>query len=380
MTEPVIASTTATAAGAGRIVDRRQPRWRVPLIAAVIITLAFLAWQLLDTRSELRALRTEVAQRLNEGDTSNRETRIIARSGQDNAQSVQGRLSALEGRVLGTEGQQASLEKLYQDFSRTRDERALQEVEQAVTMAGQQLQLAGNVPGAIAALEAADARIASLDQPRLMPLRRLITRDIDRLKSLPLADVSGMSLEIESMLGRIDGLPFAFEHGPPALAASAPLASSKSAAAKPGKSAGRKSASVVAQSAPAATPAPQTGFGDRLAAVVGEFVNGFRDLVRIERLDGPQALPLAPAQVSYLRENLRLRLLSARLALLQRDGRTFAEDLRQARGLLEGHFDTRERNVASIIEELRQMESARLVVELPQLTETEAAVRRLRLR
>jgi uroporphyrin-3 C-methyltransferase len=108
-------------------------------------------------------------------------------------------------------------------------------------------------------------------------------------------------------------------------------------------------------------------------------MSGFRELVRIERLDRPDPVLLAPTQVNYLRENIRLRLLSARLALLQRDGRVFAEDTQQARLWLERYFDMQDRNVASLVEELRQMESARLVVELPQLTETEAALRRLRL-
>ncbi len=108
-------------------------------------------------------------------------------------------------------------------------------------------------------------------------------------------------------------------------------------------------------------------------------MNDFRELVRIERLDKPDAVLLAPTQATYLRENIRLRLLTARLALLQRDGRMFAEDSQQARLWLERYFDTKDRSVASLVEELRQMESARLVVELPQLTETEAALRRLRL-
>ena len=358
--------------------ERRAPRWRMPLAVVVVIAVAFLGWQLLDTRNELRALQTDIARRMGEGGAVNNETRLIARGAQENAQSLQGRVAALETRIIDTEGQQSALEKLYQEFSRTRDERGLQEIEQAVGIASQQLQLAGNVPAALSALQAADARLASMDQPRLLPLRRLLTRDIDKLKALPLADVSGMSLQIEAILGRIDTLPLAFEHKP-----MSPPVPTKPVV--PPKVAGKtvmrgKGATAQPASAPVAAPASEApGFGSKLGELASDFINGFRELVRIERLDTPDAVLLAPAQVNYLRENIRLRLLSARLGLLQRDGRVFAEDTQQARLWLEKYFDTRERTVASLVEELRQMESARLVVELPQLTETEAALRRLRL-
>jgi uroporphyrin-III C-methyltransferase len=367
-------------------VERRAPRWRVPLAAAVVIAVAFLGWQLLDTRNELRTLQTDIARRLGEGSAISNETRSIARSAQDNAQSLQGRVASLETRIIDTEGQQSALEKLYQEFSRTRDERGLQEVEQAISIASQQLQLAGNVPAALSALQAADARLSSMEQARLLPLRRLLTRDIDRLKALPLADVSGMALQLDTILGRIDGLPLAFEHSPaaasaPVVAASAPVASKPSTPKSSGKSTGqRKGMSPPPASAPVATPAAdESGWVNTLGALVSDFMNGFRALVRIERVDAPDGALLAPEQVAYLRENIRMRLLSARLALLQRDGRVFAEDTQQARLWLERYFDMKERGVASLAEELRQMESARLVVELPQLTETEAALRRLRL-
>jgi uroporphyrin-3 C-methyltransferase len=187
-----------------------------------------------------------------------------------------------------------------------------------------------------------------------------------------------MSLQIEAILGRVDTLPLAFEHKPATPPAPPPA---KPAAPKtPAKSPVRgKGASSAPMSAPVAAPAnAEPGIGEKLAALTSEFVDGFRSLVRIERLDTPDAALLAPAQVNYLRENIRLRLLSARLALLQRDGRVFAEDIQQARLWLERYFDMKEPTVASTVEELRQMESARLVVELPQLTETEAALRRLR--
>ena len=74
--------------------------------------------------------------------------------------------------------------------------------------------MAGNVETALIALQGADARLAGAAQPRFLPLRRLIARDIERLKTLPTADISGMALKIENLMSAIDGLPLAFEQRP----------------------------------------------------------------------------------------------------------------------------------------------------------------------
>lgn len=356
--------------------ERRDLRWRVPMLGVLLVVLIFLGWQLLDTRNELRSVREDVSRRLGEGDAVGHEAGLSARNAQEIAQGMQARVSALENRMAEEAGQRAALEKLYQDTSRSRDERSLQEAEQAISIAAQQLQLGGNVRAAMTALQAADASLALADQGRTLNLRRLIARDLDRLKSLPLADVGGMSLQLDAMLGRIDGLPLAYERSP----AVTPVASPVKPVAKAVVKAGPRKGVASSASAPQATETTQSqpGVLDALSAVGNDFWQGFRQLVRVERLDKPEAALLAPDQVGYLRENIRLRLLSARLALLQRDGRVFAEDVMQARLSLQRYFDAEAKPVASLIEELRQMESARLVVDLPDLSETLVAARRLR--
>ena len=56
-------------------------------------------------------------------------------------------------------------------------------------VASQQLQLAGNVPSALTALQLADAKLQRLDRPQFVPLRRALSRDMDRLKAVPYVDV-----------------------------------------------------------------------------------------------------------------------------------------------------------------------------------------------
>ncbi|MCX9154586.1 uroporphyrinogen-III C-methyltransferase [Niveibacterium sp. 24ML] len=341
-----------------------RKRWRslgTPVAIAAAIALALLAWQWMDTRARLELLQQQVAQRLGESDAATREVKGRAKEVQDSLQALGNRLAVQEARIAESQGQQAALEALYQDLSRSRDEWVLAEVEQALNIAQQQLQLAGNVQAALIALQSAEARLAGFERPQLLPLRKSIARDIERLKALPMADISAMGLALENLIERIDTLPLAFEHSPPKPAEKARKAQ---AAAKP----------VAAASAPVEAAAPPW-----YEQLLGDFWHEVRGLIRIERLDRPDPALLSPSQTVFLRENLRLRLLSARLALLQRDGRVFREDTKQAAAWMERYFDVSDRDVAMRLTDLRKAQGAKLAVELPNLNETLAALRNARL-
>ncbi|HEX5125537.1 MAG TPA: uroporphyrinogen-III C-methyltransferase, partial [Rhodocyclaceae bacterium] len=234
------------------------------------------------------------------------------------------------------------------------------------------------VPAALVALQEADSRLAQLDRPKLLPLRKQITRDIERLRALPLADVTSMNVQLDGMLGQIDGLPMGFEHLP-----AKPVVASVAGSAKSQRKAGRSSQRNESASLPVAASAPQenddTGFGSGVLTLMNDLWSDFSQLIRIERLDRPDPALLSPQSAAYLRENLRLRLLSARLALLQRDGKVLNEDVSQARIWLERYFDVTAPAVASMLTDLKQIEGAKLNVELPSLNETEAVLRNLRL-
>jgi uroporphyrin-3 C-methyltransferase len=104
-----------------------------------------------------------------------------------------------------------------------------------------------------------------------------------------------------------------------------------------------------------------------------------RGLIRVERLIAARR-PTSPNQAFFLRENLKLRLVNARLALLQRDGRSFREDLRQARDWLERYFDRRAKPVQNAIATLNSLAATDLSIDAPGLNETLAALRSNRLR
>lgn len=322
---------------------------RRPSVLLATVALVLLGWQWLETRSRLAGLETELARRLAEGDASLKEGRAQTRAAQQDLQALQAKVGALEARLAEAQGQQMALEAMTQELSRSRDERLLAEIEQAVSTAAQQLQLAGNVQVALIALQGADARLARTNQPQFIALRKLVTRDIERLRALPTADVPGIALKLETIIAQVDTMPLAFEQRP--VAAAAPAAK-------------------------AAGPAAGLPWWQKMSA---EFWQEIKQLVRVERIDKADPGLLSPSQNFFLRENLKLRLINARLALLVRDGASFREDMRQSADWLERHFDSRAKPVQSALATVRSLGAVDVALTPPTLDETLGALRNFRL-
>ena len=320
--------------------------WLQFALLITVIALAASAWQWWEMRTGVDALQGELAKRLAEGDSIAKESRLVAKQGQESLAALQAKVGALEAKIAESQGQQAALESMYQDLARNRDDRILAEVDQALNLAGQQLLLAGNVESALIALQSADARLARTEQAQFLPLRKALNQDIDRLKALPLVDIPGLALKVESVIGAVDVMPLAYE----------------------GK--GREEELRSARAAPA------SGFWSALGRDLWAEIS---QLVRIERLERPDPGVLSPQNAFILRENLKLRLMSARLSLVQRDARSFREDLKQARAWIERYFDLRAKSAQDALATLQQLAAAPLSLELPSLDESLTALRAFKL-
>lgn len=329
---------------------------RMPVVIALaaLVVAALSGWQVFEQRGLAKELRDELAQRLTGADVTVGEVRALTRQNQETIAALQGRLGGFDAKLAATEGQAAALEALYQEHSRSRNDQVLAEVEQAINIAAQQLQLAGNFEAALIALEGADARLAMPDQAHLQALRRALIKDLDTVRAHPRVDVSGLALRLEILLAKVDTLPLAYEFS----------LSESAAIGKPVEAAPVDTeAGIVDQAA---------GYMRTLAADMWEEV---RRMIRLERLDHVDPALLAPAQSTFLRENVKIRLLTARLALLARDGRTYSADLAQARAWIERYFDTREEEVKRAITDLAELEKQSISAQPPTLEETFAALR-----
>jgi uroporphyrin-3 C-methyltransferase/uroporphyrinogen III methyltransferase/synthase len=337
-----------------------------PLVIAVITLGILLAGQSWSSHNQVRNLREEMARRLQKGDASNAETGTLARNVLETSKELQSKVALLESKQQEAQSQQLALEQLYQDLSKNRDEWALSEIEQVLSTASQQLQLAGNVPGALIALQNADRSLSRSDKPQFITIRRAIAKDTEKLKALPMVDSVGVAVRLDTVIAQIDTLPMLSDEKP---TLPAPPERKARAAAKPAK--GGKAAS-----APADETSPWLlALQDTWNSWSSEMWIDVRQLIRVRSVDTPDALMLSPTQSYFLRENLKLRLLNARMALLSRNEAAFRSDLIAAQEALVKYFDTRAKSTQTAQALLRQVQGSNLAIEMPTLADSLNAVR-----
>jgi len=343
---------------------------RQKLAIGVLAVLLALQWW--NARTDISDLRRELAQRLQSGENLNTQTKLIPNRVDDEVKALQAKVAVLEARQVESQGQQLALEQLYQDLAKNRDDWALAEIEQVLSTASQQLQLAGNVRGALIALQNADARLSRADRPQFIAVHRAIARDIDNLKSLPSVDLTGIAVRIDALIGQVDLIPLMADEKPSIIAPSP-----KSKLSKDGNKDSAKEAKNPQDSAPEDW---RTALLQRWTAWSSDLWNEVRQLVRVRSVNNPEALLLSPEEAFFARENLKLRLLNARMALLSRNDSAFRSDLLEADRALLRYFDTRARQTQAAHEIIRQLQDSVLNIDMPTLSHSLAAVRQSRTR
>jgi uroporphyrin-3 C-methyltransferase/uroporphyrinogen III methyltransferase/synthase len=336
MSEPVFTQTASQNAAPLRSSGARQLGPWVISIAA--LALAAYAW--LTRGEQVDRVAADAARKLSEAQTATSQAQAASRSAQDLVRDALAKQAVLEAKVAESQGQQVALEKLYEDLSKSRDEWALVEVERVVELAAQQLQVAGNVSGAMAALQTADARLARADKPQYAAVRKIIARDIERLKSAPVADLTGLALKLDALVDQVESLPLLSEPKPPAVA-------SKTDSAKPEQ------------------------WWQRLSQ---EVKNELSDLVQIRKVQSADALLLSAEQGRLFRDGLRLRLLSARLALLSRNQSALRNDLNRIEQAVGSGADVKAKATQGFLASVKKMQNAAVQLELPNLNDTLAAM------
>lgn len=335
-TPEIPAVSPAAPAGAASATPR--PRFSVAAAIALLLAVAALAvsgWSWFESHERIRDLKDELGRRLTDTGKEASETRLLARNADDAMRQLGEKVARIESQMATSQQQQLALESLYKDLVQGRDQWALAEIEQVLLTAAQQLQLAGNVKAAIIALEGADTRLQHLDKPQFTALRRAIASDLANLRAVPMLDEVGASARIEALVAHHAAWPLASAQ---ASEATAPRASARA-----------------------------TNLGQELWTEL-------KSLVQVRRVDGNEAVLLPPDQAYFLRENLRLRLLSARLALLAQDQAAFRADLQAASAMLSRYFNTRDAGVAGALKEIQRLSSLEIVTKLPGIDASLAAL------
>lgn len=281
------------------------------------------------------------------------EARTLARQAEELARETAARLTVAETRVSEVALQRSQLEELIQSLSRSRDENLVVDIESGLRLAQQQAQLTGSLEPLVAALKSANQRIERAAQPRLGPVQRAIGHDLDRIARASVTDTAGLLGRMDDLVRQVDDLP--------TLNAVAPSSAMRRAAATAG--------------APATAPATGLPWWQAQLHKGWELVRDeARGLVRISRIDQPEAVLLAPDQEFFLRENLKLKLLNARLGVLARQFDSARTDVAAATAALNKYFDPASRRTQNAATMLQQMQTHLKAAELPRLDETFAAL------
>ena len=384
-TEPGLPPTAAPTKGRGtspaeESLPPRLVAWwtREKIIVAVLALLFAVNWW--DTRRQVNQLAQEVAQRLQAESASLQQQGQLTRDAQARVSEAVAKLAAIEAKLNESQSQQAALEALYQDLSRNRDDWALTEIEQTLGIASQQLQLAGNVRGALVALQNADARLGRAGKAQFIGVRRALQKDIERLNNLPFIDTSGLAIRLDAVIAGVDTLPLTFDERSPASApraAPATPATPANPATPPGAlpkegKAARESAKDAKNGQDAKDKKAEPSTWTRLRDDAWE---QFRQLIRIRDIGDADPVLLNPGQAFFVRENLKLKLLNARIALLQRNEALFKSDVDTAAVWLNRYVDVHSKNGAAALATLRSLSSSAISIELPTLADSINAVR-----
>lgn len=347
--------------------------WVAVVVVGLLAVFAIgLVWQTLQREHELEL---ELVRRQQAMQTQSGEAQVLAKQAQDAAREAGAKVALLDARLSEVTVQRGQIEELIQSLSRSRDENLVVDIEAALRVAMQQSALTGSAEPLVATLRQADERLARYNQPRLEGVRRAIARDLDRVKGEGVMDVAALTIKLDEVVRLVDELPLRSQpdarKGGAARAPDAPA----SAAVKASKAAG---ASGSAASAPVATDAAMPDWLKPWMARWDLFSERVwveaKSLVRVTRIEDPEAMLLEPQHEFFLRENLKLRLLNARLALLARQFAIVQGDLQGSLAAIERYFDPKSRRTQLAVTLIRQVQQQARQTDLPKPENTLAAL------
>lgn len=308
------------------------------IVAVVALVVSITLWQ------RVSGMQEQLARQSADALAQSLEARTLARQAQEVVRDTAARLALTETRVGEVALQRSQLEELMQSLSRSRDENLVVDIEAAVRLALQQAQVTGNVQPLLAALKAGDLRITRAAQPRLAPLQRAIQHDADRLRATSNGDAGDALQRIDELIRSVDDLPVA-----------------NAVAVR-----GRGVNSLQSEPLPPGAP-----WWERFLLMVQ---NEARSLLRVGRIERPEAVLLTPDQTFFLRENLKLKLLNARLSVLSRQVETARGELASVSASINRYFDPASRRVQAAATLLQEIQAQVKTSEPPRVDETLAAL------
>lgn len=338
---PVVPGPSAPAAATDAMAKSapaaRSALWLLGALAVLALLMVALLWQ------KVAGMQEQLARQSAEAQSQSLEARALAKEAVSLAQDAAARAAVLDSRLSEVALQRSQLDELMQSMSRSRDENLVVDIDAALRLAQQQAQLTGSVEPLLAALKSADQRIVRAAQPRLALLQRAIARDIDRVKAAAVSDTPTLLIKLDELVHLADELVLANAVVP-----------------------ARQTGKTLVEPPQASVSWWQSWF----LLVLGES----RNLVRVSRIESPEAALLSPEQSFFLRENLKLKLLNARLGLLARQIESARSDLADAQAMLTKYFQASARKTQAAAALLQQVQTQMRTLQIPRIDDTLAVL------
>lgn len=234
---------------------------------------------------------------------------------------------------------QESLQSLQVELGKEQpDDWVLAETEYLMRIANNRLTLERDVNTALAALSIADTRLRDIGNPALIDVRKQLADEITKLGAIETPDITGMALKLRSLQNRVASLPLKGETG--------------------------SELQETTTTEEAQNSAGTSGWKKFL----DEIWTALKSLVTIRRVNGDDSALIPPDQRAFLRENLRLQLETARLALFRNDDQSFHSGLETAKDWLTRYFNTDSGPTSSMLDTLARLNEAKLDAPLPDIS------------
>ena len=289
----------------------------------------------------------------------------------------------LQQSVAESKEQFEVLEEAWASFNKGMEDSMLaNDIDRLVTLASQQLRLASNVNNAVMALETALSTLVRADRPRFAAVQRAISADLDRLRSVPLVDVSALSVRLEALTTLIGRAPLLVpDLAVPNVVAITPVEPKSNA---PVATAVSTASGDTSSNEPSGLDQPwwtialnKTVLWSKAVAVF--MAKELASVVSIQRVNDAQALLMSPEQGSQLRANLRTRVLTAQMALLMHQPSVWRAEIANIEASLVARYDPKAVDTVAALRLARELAAVPILAALPDMTESIAALEAVRL-
>ena len=335
------------------------------ILMTVVVSVAALASSYLTWQS-FSGLRAAVGQRMQSAEAEVTPLRELSSETAGRLNALQSRLSGAEQRISELNLQRTQLEELMLSVSRSRDETLVQDLGSALRFAVQQAQLMGNPQPLIAALQVGIERIEAAANPRLAGVRDAMKNDLDVMQTETNTDVSLVVRALARLTRDMNKIVMR-DTAPPT---DRTVTSDADTSAAPSPAIGLATDPASTTVAPSLLDQAVTSVSSVWHSLSQAFVAQASQLVRVRAVAPTDELMLSPENAWVLRDNLKLRLLSARLAVLSGQKQTALADISAVLQGIALYADPAAPSVVGLVGDLQQLQTtiAALHVPIPQST------------